>query len=143
MRDHIGLFLDRQLARVLGVIATDDEAERDLLPPFAIDVQPAGSVGARHHLATPQKMQFVHRARRRQPIDDAAARPAAIEREHEPRRVRLAARRERPQAEAAVQAVHRCAARLDEREQRIPKQRPVREHPPAGPTRFRIERTGE
>jgi hypothetical protein len=121
----------------------DDEADRGNPVTAAIEMKPARRIGAGDHLAPPQEMQFVERKRCRQPVDDTAAGSAAVEPEHEPGSIGAPPRRERPHAEAPMQAMHQRRPGLDEREQRIPQERAVGEDPPAGVLRLRRERCGE
>ena len=117
--------------------------ERDELAAVGIEPHPSRVVRADDHFAPPEEMQLVEGQRRRKPQRDAAARAAAIEAEHEPRLRRRAARRKRPQAEAAMQPAQRRRPHLGDGEQRIPQQRPVREHPPAGALGPLRERVGQ
>src|SRR5262245_26820116 len=91
------------------MIAPYHERQRNDLALPRLNLDPARAIRADDHFASPQKMQLVERERRGQTIDDALARAARLERQHEPRLIGRSARSKRAQAKAAVQSM--CDAR--------------------------------
>ena len=111
---------ERQAPAYCGWSRRTTNVSATISRPSASTFTQRGSIRADDHLAPPQEMQLVDRERRRQPHRDAAAGAAAIETQHEARAVARAARGERPQAEAAMQAAQRRRPHFGDREQRIP-----------------------
>src|SRR5690606_20257298 len=93
------------------------------------DRQQPTMVGARRHLALPEIAPDLLDARGCNAIGDAAARPAAIEAEHQPGPLGRATIAHRVEAEGAVIAAQERGPRLVERKARIPDQRAVGEDP--------------
>ena len=127
----------------MHVIAAYDERQRDDSAIACARLHPARAVRAHDHLAPPQQVQFIERQRRWQAIDNPVTCTAGLQREHEPRLIGRPARCERAQAKTAMQSMDGRRACFRNGEQRIPQQRAIGEHPPAGALRLFRKRRRE
>ena len=85
----------------------------------------------------------LQRERRREPVHDAVALTTGLERQHEAWAFHRAARGDGTQAKAAMEPMHAARTRFRHREERIPQERAIGEHPPAGALWFPGERRGQ
>ena len=124
------LLLDRQVAAILAMVGVDLEGHRCHGAAVAQGRRhPLRLVESGQHLAVPQDGELALHLVRRQAIGDTLAGPAALERQHQPRKLRRAAAERRPEAEGAMPALHQAGRGLGEFERRVPHQRAVGEHP--------------
>ena len=129
MGDDGGHLQPVEMAGILRVRGIGDKAQRVDLP--AVQAKPAGvgAIDAIAHLAVPQIGRDIGKVRRRYPVGDAIARPAAVQPQHQPRLFRRAAIAVGIDAEPPVIALQPRRYRLDMGKARIPHQRTIAKHP--------------
>jgi len=130
--EHVRDLFDGKLADIAPALAVDGEGERAERPLLGRHANPARRERRRHHahLAADEAVEVRLPRHLRQPVDDALARAAAIERQHEAGRLGGAAKAPvPPEAEVPVPALGDGHALLDEIEGRIPDERAIGEDP--------------